>query len=284
MTDLPPVSPGPDDSHACEDVRILRMQTGAGQAPDGWVHRKSIPFAIVVQPTDGWYVVTGPDGAVTVASGEIALVAADTPVAFAHHAGAGGTLSMRWLHLQALYRQAIDPCALYRTPHCISGRTALRIGSLLGQLVLPAPAFEDRIQRVGQAYAVLALALSSASSHERASELLAAAARFGPLTAWLRENLHRPLTIHDVAVAAGLSRSRLHALFQTHLGRSPMGHLKELRLAAASRALLTTSDTVAQVAQGAGFANPFHLSREFSRRYGMPPRRYRDEQRLSFLE
>jgi transcriptional regulator GlxA family with amidase domain len=38
---------------------------------------------------------------------------------------------------------------------------------------------------------------------------------------------------------------------------------------------------VAAISGSCGFANAFHFSREFSRRYGMPPRRYRDEQRLA---
>lgn len=266
-----------------EDIRITGLEVDGGEMEDGYIHRKTVPYAIIVQATEGSYVVTCPDGAVTIRSGEVGLVAADTPVAFAHHAARGGRMIARWAHVQALYREALDPCALYVTPHRIAGSTATRIGELLGELGgSVGDALDVRIARIGIAYRLLGLAIGTAAAHPRASALLAAAARLGPLTSWMRENLHRPLTIDHVARAASLSRSRLHALFQEHLGVSPMAHLKELRLAAAAREILTTIDPLALVAERTGFANPFHFSREFTRRYGMPPRRYRDEQRLSF--
>ncbi len=282
-----------------DDIRVTGMEVGSGAMQDGYVHRKCIPFAIIVQATEGSYVVTGPEGAVTIHRHQVALVAADTPVAFAHHATPGGRMTARWLHVQAVWRAALDPCALYLTPHRIAGTSASRIGEMLGELVehssrdasMHASAdgsgdgndgLDRRIARIGLAYRVLGLALGSAARNPRATALLAAAARMGPLTSWLREHLREPLAIDDIARSAGLSRSRLHALFQEHLGVSPMAHLKELRLAAAAREILTTIDPLALVAERTGFANPFHFSREFSRRYGMSPRRYRDEQRLAF--
>jgi len=267
------------------DLRITDLEAHAGICPDGWVHRKCIPYAIIVQPTDGSYTVTGADGGVTINRHEVALVAAQTPVAFAHHAGPSGRMASRWLHVKALYREAIDPCALYRSPTRITGTLASRIGSLLEELIAleVAPgnqALAVGSARLGVAYQVLGLALGSAQAHPRAAALLAATARLGPLTAWLNARLHQPLTIREVARGAGLSRSRLHAVCQEHLGCSPMVHLKELRLAAAARELLTGDDRVALVAERTGFVNPFHFSREFSRRYGMPPRHYRSRQRL----
>ena len=187
----------------------------------------------------------------------------------------------RWLHVQATYREAIDPCALYRTPHAITGAAAKRISGMFDELFThETDDVPSHLFRIGIAYHVLGEALAAAPVNPRANQLVAAAARFGPLTAWLRSNLHRPLGIDDVVEAAKLSRSRLHTLFQQHLGRTPMEHLKELRLAHAARRLLTSGDTIAAVAEAVGFANQFHFSREFARRYGMPPRSYRDDQRL----
>ncbi len=57
-----------------------------------------------------------------------------------------------------------------------------------------------------------------------------------------------------------------------------MQWLKELRLAAAARRLLTSQERVVQVAEAVGFANAFHFSREFSHRYGVAPSAYRDQQ------
>jgi len=267
-------------------LRIIDLEASAGSCPDGWVHRKCIPYAIIVQPTEGSYTVTSTTASVTIATGEVALVAAQEPVAFAHHAGAQGRMRSRWLHVKALYREAIDPCALSCTPSRIARPAATRIGGLLAVLttITPSPPADGpgaQATRLGLAYQILGLALSAATAHPRREALLTATAQLGPLTAWLQARLHLPLTIADVAGAAGLSRSRLHAVVQEHLGCSPMAHLKELRLAAAARELLTSTATIADIADRSGFANPFHFSREFTRRYGMPPRLYRSQQRLS---
>lgn len=267
---------------AYDDIRVARLELGASEAMrDGLVHRKIIPSTIVVQPRRGHYVVTGPDGAVRIDAGEIALVAAHTPVAFAHHGDRSGTMGARWVHVQATLHGVIDPCALRRTPCRIGGASAERAGAILARLhETTGDDLAARLVRLGLATQLLGEALAAAPEHPRARERLAAAARLGPISTWMEAQLHRPLTIDDVALAASLSRSRLHAVFQRHLGRSPMAHLKELRLQAAARRLLTSPDPIGEVADATGFANPFHFSREFSRRYGMPPRRYRDEQRL----
>jgi AraC-like DNA-binding protein len=257
-----------------------RLEIGSGEMRDGFVHRKIVPFAIVVQPTRGHYVVSGTEGSARVGSGEVALVAAHIPVAFSHHADRGSAMAARWLHIQATLDGALDPCALKRTPCSIAGEPARRIGALLDELHgISGDGAAERFAQLGLSCRILALALAAAPDHPRARELAAATARLAPIMRWIEAHLHRPLDIHALARAAGLSRSRLHALFQQRLGRSPMAQVKELRLQAAARRLLISADRVGEVAEATGFANAFHFSREFARRYGMPPREYRDAQR-----
>jgi len=268
-----------DDSF--DAIAIARIQSHAGPSRVGWVHRKCIPFAILVRPTIGSYRVTGAEREIRVASGELALVAADTPVAFAHHGDRQGRMHVQYLHVQATLHGALDPCALCRTPHRIHGVLAERLGAGLAQLLtLRGDGLAVRMQRLGMAYQLLAEAMADAAAHPRAEALRAGAIRFGRLLAWMREYMHRPLGVDEIAAAAGLSRSRLHALFRQQFGCAPMALLKQLRLAGAARLLLTGDDSLAAVAEAVGFANPFHLSREFAQHYGMPPSRYRSEQRL----
>ena len=262
-----------------ESLRLTRAESGSGTWQAGYVHRKCIPFAILVQSIRGSYEVTAEGRHVTVAAGDCALIAADLPVTFDHRTAGAGGMAARWLHLQAVVADALDPCALVLTPHLIGGARAQRIGTLLGEVQTRSgdgPA--ARFARLGLAALALGEALSDAPAHPQAGERLATATRFAPLSRWLRANLHRPLTIDEIAEAADLSRSRLHALTGQHLGRTPMAWVKELRLSAAARQLLTTDASVAAVAEVTGFANPFHFSREFVRRYRVPPSRYRDLQ------
>jgi AraC-like DNA-binding protein len=264
---------------AFDSLRLVDILANSRSWQGGTIHRKCIPSAILVQPLRGSYVVTAERRRVPVATGEFVLVAADVPVAFDHRGDATGGFAARWLHAQAVVADAIDPCALKITPHRIAGASAERIGALLGELLTRAGTRpSDRFCRLGLAALALGEALADAPEHPHAYRRLAAATRFAPLAAWLRANLHRPLGIDDIAQAAELSRSRLHALVGEHLGRPPMAWLKELRLSAAARRLLQSDASVAEVAEACGFANPFHFSREFTRRYRVAPSRYRDIQ------
>ncbi len=262
-----------------ESLRLTRVESGSGTAQVAYVHRKCIPFAILVQSIRGSYRVSAEGRHITVAAGNCALIAADVPVTFDHRTAATGGLAANWLHIQAVVADALDPCALVITPHLISGTRAEHIGTLLGDLqTRTGGETADRFSRLGLAALALGEALSAAPAHPQAGERLATATRFAPLSTWLRANLHRPLTLDDIAEAAELSRSRLHALIGQHLKRTPMAWVKELRLRAAAHQLLTTDANVAAVAEATGFANPFHFSREFVRRYHAPPSRYRAQQ------
>ena len=79
-------------------------------------------------------------------------------------------------------------------------------------------------------------------------------------TAYIDDHLAEPITVGDIALAAGLSARGLNAAFQRVLGTSPSVYLRRARLAAARRDLLhAPHDTsVADVAQRWGFT---HLGR-----------------------
>ncbi|HYE04155.1 MAG TPA: AraC family transcriptional regulator [Planctomycetota bacterium] len=264
-----------------DDLRLDRVEAELQDMRSGYVHRKCIPWAIVVQPVIGAYIASGPERSVRIASGEVCLVAAGVPIAFDHRGDRAGRMRSRWLHIQASYRGVLDPCALHRTPSRIAGAAGARIGALFDELLPIADGgVTARVRRLALAAHILAEALAATAADPRADDLVAGAARLAPLTAWAKANLHRPLTIADLARAAGMSRSRLHAHCRRWLHRAPMAWLKELRLAEAAHRLLVGDDRVAAVAEATGFANPFHFSREFTRRYGLPPRGYRDGQRL----
>lgn len=72
-------------------------------------------------------------------------------------------------------------------------------------------------------------------------------------------HLGQPVTLTDLARAAALSERQLNTLCQTELGRSPMAWLRDLRLEAVQRALITDpGQDLANLAMLYGF---FHLGR-----------------------
>ncbi|GHE06653.1 AraC family transcriptional regulator [Streptomyces alanosinicus] len=86
-------------------------------------------------------------------------------------------------------------------------------------------------------------------------------------------------TVRSLAESVALSPSRFAHLFTLCTGRSPMRALREARLRHAARLLEVTDLTVERVAAASGFISPFHFSRVFRERYGVPPGTYRAGER-----
>jgi AraC family transcriptional regulator of arabinose operon len=84
-----------------------------------------------------------------------------------------------------------------------------------------------------------------------------------------------PHTVHSLAEGVSLSPSRFAHLFSEQLGHSPMRALRHARLLHAARLLEATELPVERVAAASGFGSPYHFSRAFRERYGVPPGAYR---------
>ena len=88
----------------------------------------------------------------------------------------------------------------------------------------------------------------------------------------LRRDFTRTLKIQDLAAAAGMSVSTFHLHFKTATAMTPLQYQKQLRLLEARRLLL--ADTSAErAAYAVGYESPTQFSREYSRMFGLPPRR-----------
>jgi len=104
------------------------------------------------------------------------------------------------------------------------------------------------------------------------------APRFAQVIEYLRANLSRRLTLDELAAVAGLSPFHFLRSFQTHHHATPQQMLMALRLYEAKR-LLAEGVAPAQVALAAGLTDQAHLTRAFSRRYGVTPARYQKQTR-----
>jgi AraC-like DNA-binding protein len=85
------------------------------------------------------------------------------------------------------------------------------------------------------------------------------------------ERLALRTALPDLARASGLSPSGLVAACRRHLGTTPIAALAESRLRRARDLLAGGGHAVKDVAAACGFANPFHFSRAYKRRWGVPP-------------
>ncbi|MGX5653603.1 AraC family transcriptional regulator [Geodermatophilus nigrescens] len=84
-----------------------------------------------------------------------------------------------------------------------------------------------------------------------------------------------PITVTDIARAAGVRPRALQLAFARHLGLSPMSYVRRVRLESAHRELRTadptTGDTVAAIAARWGFARPDRFAAAYRAAYGVPP-------------
>jgi AraC-like DNA-binding protein len=90
----------------------------------------------------------------------------------------------------------------------------------------------------------------------------------------LRTHLADPVSIPEVAEAAGVSVRGLQLIFQRQLGVSPLLHLRTLRLEAARKALLEEAGngtTVADIARRFGYSNGGRFSTHYRDAFGESP-------------
>jgi AraC-like DNA-binding protein len=97
----------------------------------------------------------------------------------------------------------------------------------------------------------------------------------------LHSRAQHPWTIAELAKEVGLSRSALVERFTRFLSEPPMAYLMRWRLQLAARALSSTSRGVADIGEDVGYESEAAFNRAFKRQFGLPPARYRIENRES---
>jgi AraC-like DNA-binding protein len=99
---------------------------------------------------------------------------------------------------------------------------------------------------------------------------------FGPVLAYMRDHYHGPVTNRQMARLVHMSVRTFERRFRSRFHLTPQKYLRKLRIRMASRALVYTGQTLAEVAIGCGFSDQSHFTREFRRQFGRTPREYRE--------
>lgn len=95
------------------------------------------------------------------------------------------------------------------------------------------------------------------------------------ITAFVLEHVDRPLPVERVARAAGMSARSFSRWCRRHLGESPAGLVRGVRVDEARRLLEATDLPLKAVAVRTGLGDASTLWRAFSRQLGVTPARYR---------
>jgi len=84
-----------------------------------------------------------------------------------------------------------------------------------------------------------------------------------------------PLSVDDLAHAAGLSRAHFSREFRRTFGESPHAYLLTRRLERAAALLRTTDNSVAEICLAVGLQGIGSFTTSFTRTYGQSPTAYR---------
>jgi AraC-like DNA-binding protein len=263
-------------------VTIGFLQAGeSSDFVDGYVHEKIAPCTIIAQAIVGSYEVSSPEGCVKTERDEAFLSQDGVPLAILHRGEPKkGAFKARWLHARFQLFTGLDFVSMLQLPGKTNRRHGAQFGELIGDLLKLREAPQSQslapiAHKHELGFRALRLLCEASPLSATGLAFVQQADRLVPLLKFVQNNFAEPINIADMASAAHLSRSRFHAYFTSHMGLSPMDYVKQVRLTQAKLRLLTTSDSVASVGENAGFANPYHFSREFKRWSGLSPIEFR---------
>jgi len=95
---------------------------------------------------------------------------------------------------------------------------------------------------------------------------------------WITQHYMQPYRVAELASSVNLSPSRFAHLFRRQTGeiKSVMDMLNKIRMRVAKKLLETSSLSIAEIAEEAGFNHPFYFSRQSAAFYGKPPALFRE--------
>lgn len=90
----------------------------------------------------------------------------------------------------------------------------------------------------------------------------------------IQERFRAPLSVPRLAGGVGMSESAFHRHFKSITGTTPLQYQKAMRLLEARRLIVAEGYQVSRAALEVGYASPTHFSRDYTREFGLPPRRH----------
>ena len=127
----------------------------------------------------------------------------------------------------------------------------------------------------------LSTALAAHLLREYGAAVLEPKRQYGGLTCaklvraveYIQDQLDTDLTVSGIAQAVGLSPHHFTRLFKKSTGQTPYEYVVDARVRKAKQLLTTGKFTISEAAFHVGFADQSHLTHQFKRVFGLPPKR-----------
>lgn len=131
---------------------------------------------------------------------------------------------------------------------------------------------ETELHRMALTTTLMAFSTTFLEGAERTAQTRAAPASVRRGIAYIEAHAHEPITVEEIAAAAGMSTRGLQMAFRRAVGKTPMAYLRAVRLTHAHDELRHDADaTVRTVAMRWGFADPSRFARYYREFYGRNP-------------
>jgi AraC-like DNA-binding protein len=263
-----------------EAIRFRYVAGARGQRTGRFVTPWMPPseVCVIVAPLLGGCVVDRGYRRIAMGPGRVIII----PPGMRHRARDDGSpeLVQDWVRIRCTVFATIDLFSLLSPPPTLDGEDAAEVGRLIAELNAAA-AHAQRLDlraiaaREACGMNLIRMILDRSEITPRLDERLVALQRVQPVLALIEERLEERLDRRALARAAGLSGSRLQAVFTAATGLSPYAFLARQRLRRAQDLLLGSDLSVQAVAEAVGYRDPFHFSRSFKQAFGSSPREYR---------
>jgi len=93
---------------------------------------------------------------------------------------------------------------------------------------------------------------------------------------YISHNLHREITLNDLAKEAALSKYHFARKFRDVFGTSPIQFVTEEKIRQAKYQLVNTRESIFEIAESLGFADSRYFSKVFKQFEGITPTEYRE--------
>ncbi len=93
---------------------------------------------------------------------------------------------------------------------------------------------------------------------------------------YINENYKNEIRLSDMASLAGMSASAFSRFFKLHTGRNLTDYIIDMRLGYASRLLVDSTNSIAEISYSCGFNNLSNFNRIFRKKKGCSPSEFRE--------
>lgn len=100
-------------------------------------------------------------------------------------------------------------------------------------------------------------------------------------TSFIEQNFQNDISVEDIAAFCNLDRSYFGKIFRDAVGKSPQEFLISYRMTKAAELLKLTELSINDISNAVGYPNQLHFSRAFKKTYGIPPRQWRQENKMA---